>query len=204
MCIQANNLVRGLSPWKVKAPNLSRCPLRPRNPSKSYSDRFAEADIIVDHRVRSDRDPPRVGQIEFAENDLVTPDLAEKILENLDRQLFPGTAAVAETKRRKAGIVADRLRLIIHYTEHRAETAIGYPDLSAVFDFKSGDIEWATGEAYLLTFFLVDLGTSRHTAIAIRIELLRILPMYWAETCAGVRRADIAMPFKRQAKAFVR
>jgi hypothetical protein len=108
-----------------RGPQFSRCPLRPRNPSKSYSDRFAEADIIVDHRVRSDRDPPRVGQIEFAENDLVTPDLAEKILENLDRQLFPGTAAVAETKRRKAGIVADRLRLIadIPLTEYRLDVA---------------------------------------------------------------------------------
>jgi hypothetical protein len=79
----------------------------------------------------------------------------------LDGQLFPRTAAVAETKRRKASIVADRLRLTIHHTEHCAETAIGYPDLSAVFDFERGDLEWATVKAYLLTFLLVNLGTGR-------------------------------------------
>lgn len=129
--------------------HLLKCALtRPRYRLKaSYSGRFAENDIIVDHRVRSDRDRPGVGQIEFAENDLVTPDLTKEILENLDRQLFTGTAAVAETKRRKASIVADRLRLTIHHTEHRAETAIGYPDFSAVFDFKSGDIECASTPA---------------------------------------------------------
>ena len=177
---------------------------RPRVPLTSCSGRFAETDIIVDHRVRSDRDSSWVGQIEFAENDLVTPDLTKEILEHLDRQLFTRTAAVAETKRRKASIVADRLRLTIHYTEHRAETAIGYPDLSAVFDFKRGDIEWATGKAYLLTFLLVNLGTGRHAAIALRIESFWIFPMCWAETGAGVRRADITISFKRQAKAFVR
>jgi hypothetical protein len=89
--------------------------------SKKYSDdsldytfcsgQFAEADITVDHRVRPDRNSSGVGQSEFAENDLVMPDLTKEILEYLDRQLFTGTAAVAETKRRKASIVADRLRL---------------------------------------------------------------------------------------------
>jgi hypothetical protein len=166
------------------------------------SGRFAKADVILDHRVRPNRDPSWVRQIEFAENDLVTPDLTEEILEYLDRQLFPGTAAVAEAKRRKASIVADRLRLTIHHAEHGAETAIGYPDLSAVFDFKRSGLEWATGKAYLLTFLLVNLGTGRHTAVPLRIELRWILPMYWAETGAGVRRADIAISFKRQAKAF--
>jgi hypothetical protein len=147
-----------------QGPNLSRCPLRPRSPSKSYSGRFAEADIIVDHSVRSDRDPPTVGQIEFAENDLVTPNPTTEILEYLDRQLFTGTAAVTETKRRKASIVAHRLRLTIDHTEYRAETAVGYPDLSSVFDFKSGDIEWAAGKPYPLRFLLVNLGTGRYIA----------------------------------------
>ena len=114
----------------------------------------------------------------------------------MDRQLFTGAAAVAETKRRKASIVAHRLRLTIDHTEHRAETAVGYPDLSSVFDFKSGDIEWAAGKPYLLRFLLINLGTGRYIAIALRIEMFWILPKYWAETGAGVRRADIAIWFK--------
>jgi hypothetical protein len=59
----------------------------------------------------------------------------------LNRQLFTRTAAVAETKGRKTSIVAVRLRLTVHYTEHRAEATIGYPDVSAAFHFKSGDID---------------------------------------------------------------
>ena len=128
-----------------------------------YKPPYAEADIIVDHSVRSDKGTAQVGQIEFAENDLVTPNPTTEILEYLDRQLFTGTAAVTEIKRRKASIVAHRLRLTIDHTEYRAETAVGYPDLSSVFDFKSGDIEWAAGKPYLLRFLLVNLGTGRTT-----------------------------------------
>jgi hypothetical protein len=47
-------------------------------PKASCSGRFAEADIIVDHRVRSDRDPAQGCQIQFAENDLATPHLTEE------------------------------------------------------------------------------------------------------------------------------
>ena len=174
------------------------------NPSHFCSERLTEADIIVDHRVRSDRNSSWVGQIEFAENDLVTPDLTKEILEYLDRQLFTGTAAVAETKWREASIVTHRLRLTIHYAEYRAETAVGYLDLSSIFDFKSGDIKWAAGKPYLLGFLLVNLGTGRYIEIALGIELFWILPMYWTETGAGVRCADIAISFEREAKACVR
>ena len=89
---------------------------------------------------------------------------------------------VTETKGRKASIVTDRLRLTFHHAEHRAETAVADPDLSAVLNFKTGDIEWAAGQADLLTFLLIDLGAGRHRAIAFRIELFWILPMDRAET----------------------
>jgi hypothetical protein len=75
----------------------------------TLSRRLTEADIIVDHCVRSDRNSSWIGQIEFAETDLVTPDLTKEILEYLDRQLFTGTSAIAETKWREASIVTHRL-----------------------------------------------------------------------------------------------
>jgi hypothetical protein len=40
--------------------------------------------MVVDHCARSDWNPSWVGDIEFAEDDFVVPDLAEKILEYLD------------------------------------------------------------------------------------------------------------------------
>ena len=96
------------------------------NPT-SCSGRFAESDVIGDHRVRSDRNSSWVDQIEFEENDLVAPDLPKEILEYLDRQLFTGTAVVAETERREASIVADRLRLTFHHTEHRCRNHYWLP-----------------------------------------------------------------------------
>ena len=38
--------------------------------------RSGKANIVLDHRVRPDRDPAGIGQIEPAENDLVAPNLA--------------------------------------------------------------------------------------------------------------------------------
>jgi hypothetical protein len=67
-------------------------------------------------------------------------------------------------------------------------------------DFKSADIEWAADKTYLLRFLLINLGNCRYIAIALRIEMFWTLPMYWAETGAGVRRADIAISFEREAK----
>jgi hypothetical protein len=156
----------------------------------TLSGRLTEADIIVDHCVRSDRNSSWIGQIELAETDLVTPDLTKEILEYLDRQLFTGTSAIAETKWREASIVTHRLRLTIHYTEYRAETAVGYSDLSSVFDFKRGDIEWAAGKPYLLRFLLINLSTGRYIEIAFRIELFWILPMYRAQISDPVHAAQ--------------
>jgi hypothetical protein len=49
--------------------------------------------------------------IEFAEDDLVAPHLAQKIGEYVNRQLLAGAAAIAETKWRESRIIACR-RLI--------------------------------------------------------------------------------------------
>jgi hypothetical protein len=54
--------------------------LRTRSRSKCTSIegscRSGKANIVLDHRVRPDRDPAGIGQIEPAENDLVAPNLA--------------------------------------------------------------------------------------------------------------------------------
>ena len=130
---------------------------------RKNSGRPAKSEIVVDYRARSDRNPSRIGEIKFAEDDFVMPDLAKEVLEYLDGQLFTGTAAVAETKGRKAGIIADRHRFTIGHTEDRAEAAIGQADFSTVLDLKGRPIEWTPGEAHLLSSLFVDLGACRHT-----------------------------------------
>src|SRR6201998_4228725 len=81
--------------------------------------RSDESEIVLNHRARSDRHAARIGLIELTEHDLVAPDLAEKILEHLNGQLLAGTAPVAKTERREAGIVANRMRRAVDTAEHR-------------------------------------------------------------------------------------
>jgi hypothetical protein len=56
--------------------------------SRENSGRLGEGEIVIDHCARPDWSPSRVGDIEFAEDDFVGPDLAEKILEYLDGSLL--------------------------------------------------------------------------------------------------------------------
>src|ERR1700735_3059101 len=89
-------------------PALASAIARARDPGSSLS-RSREADIVLDHGIRPNRHATGVCQIQLAKHDLVAPDLAQEILEDLDRQLLTRAAAIAKAERSKAGIVASRM-----------------------------------------------------------------------------------------------
>ena len=47
--------------------------------------RSAESEIVLNHRGRSDRHSAWIGQIKLAKDNLVAPDLAKEILEDVNR-----------------------------------------------------------------------------------------------------------------------
>ena len=100
-----------------------------------------ESEIVLDHRVRPDRYSARIRQIKLAKDNLVAPDLAKEILEDVNRQLFAWTPSVAKAERSEASIIANRMTCAIDNPEHRAETAIGDVGLAPVFHLEIGDIE---------------------------------------------------------------
>jgi len=127
--------------------------------------RPVESNIVFDHGGGPDRHLACVGQIELAEDDLVAPDLAEEILEDLNRQLLAWAASVSEAERREAGIVTNRQVLPVDNTENRPETTIGDVCLASILDLEIRDFERASREADLLAFFPVIwalVGTPRY------------------------------------------
>jgi hypothetical protein len=84
--------------------------------------RSAKTEIIFNHGVRSDWYLSWIRQIELAEDDLVAPDLAKEVLEDLNCQLLAGTPAVSKSEWGKAGIVANRKALPIDNAENRAKS----------------------------------------------------------------------------------
>jgi hypothetical protein len=148
----------------------------------------------LDHCVRPDRHAAWVRQIELAKDNLVAPDLTKEILEDVNRQLFPGTPPVAEAERSEPRIVTHWTTCPVDDAEHRAETAIGDVHLASVFHLKIGDIERTACEPYLATFVFVDLGTCGHLKIPLWIERICILPMNRVEAGAGVARSRGTVP----------
>ena len=92
----------------------------------------AEADIVADDRGGTDGKRFRIGDVELVELDLALPNLPQEILEDLDRQLLAGAAAIAEAERREARIVANRQRLAVDDAIDGAEAAIVDRGLAAV------------------------------------------------------------------------
>src|SRR6202046_4728974 len=166
--------------------------------------RPSEADIVSDHGIRSDRHPTGICQIELAKHDLVPPDFAQEILEDLDGQLLARTAAIAEAEWSKAGIVANRMACAVNHRKHRAEAAVGNVDLAAILDLEIGDVEWAACKPDLPAFVVVDLRAGGNAQIALRGERLRVLPVDRIQAGAGGRRAHIAGPLQRHAESLLR
>jgi hypothetical protein len=179
----------------VIAPQRVNGSSRPRTLSRS-----AESEIVLDHRVRPDRYSARIRQIKLAKDNLVAPNLAKEILEDVNRQLFARTPPVAEAERSEAGIIANRMTCAIDNPEHRAETAIGDVGLAPVFHLEIGDIERTLRQADLPAFVIVDLGTGGNLKIPLRIERIRVFPVDRIQAGAGVRRADVAVPFQWHAE----
>ena len=72
------------------------------------SGRPGKGDIVVDDGVRTDRHLTRVRQVQTAEGYLVTPDLAQEVLKDLDGELLAGTAAITEAEWRKSRVGRSR------------------------------------------------------------------------------------------------
>ena len=127
--------------------------------------RPGESKIVFDHSVGPDRHLARIGEIEFAEDDLVAPDLAEEIFEDLNRQLLAWTPPVSEAEWCEAGIVTNRKALSVDNTENRPKTAIRDVCLASILDLENCDLKWASREADLLAFIFSNLGAGRNAKI---------------------------------------
>jgi hypothetical protein len=158
---------------------------------------FVEGDIVLNHCVQPDRYAGRICQIKLPKHDLVAPDLSQKILEDENCQSFSWTSSVSKAERGKAGIVANRVASSVCNDKQGAEAAICNMRLSSVLDLEIGDVKRTPCQADLPTFVIIDLCAGRDTEIALRIEPVWIRPVDRIQAGAGMRRADIAVPFER-------
>ena len=169
----------------------ARVPTRCWNPPLFFrtlsSGTSGERDVINDDGIRPDRNLPQTGQVEFHELDPISPNLAQKVLEDLNSELLAGATPVSEPERGKSRIIADRQWLAVDDAEDGAEPAVGEARLATVGDIEGRNVEGAPGKANLLAFGFVDLIARRRFLIAIRVELLRVLPVTGIE--AGARYA---------------
>ena len=107
----------------------------------------------------------RVGYVELAKDDLVAPNLAEEIFEDLNRQLLAWTPSVSEAEWCEAGIVTNRKAFPVYNTENRPKTAIRDVCLASILDLEVCDLKWASRKADLLAFIFSNLGASRNAKI---------------------------------------
>jgi hypothetical protein len=106
--------------------------------------RSVESKIVFDHGGGPDRHLAGVGQIELAEDDLVAPDLAEKVFEDLNRQLLARAPSVSEAEWCEPRIVTNRQVLAVDDTEDRSKTAIRDVCLAPILDVEICDLERAS------------------------------------------------------------
>ena len=149
----------------------------------------------MNYGVGSDRHLTWIRQIEFAEDNLVAPNLAKEILEDLNRQLLTRTPSISKTERGKSGVIANREIPTINSTKYRPETAIRDFGLASVLYIETRDLEPTPRKADLLAFLLSNLSAGGDTKIPLRIKRIRIFPMHRIKAGASVRRADVAVPF---------
>ena len=101
----------------------------------------------------------------FAKDNLVAPDLAKEIFEDLNRQLLTWTPSVSEAEWCEAGIVTNRKALPVDNTENRPKAAIRDVCLASILDLEIRDLKWASREADLLAFVFSNLGAGRNAKI---------------------------------------
>ena len=129
-------------------------------------------------------------EVEPREGDLFAPHLSEQILEETHVEELTRATAVSEAEWRIAGIVAHGIGLVLDMRVHGAKRTVGDRSLPAVPDFKGLLAEGALGQADLLASGLVVLFTRGSLFIAIRVEVIRVVPEKRVPAGFRVRRND--------------
>src|SRR4051812_14299720 len=75
-------------------------------------------------------------EVECHERELLVPHCLQKLLYEFHGEILPGTAAIAESERRIASRVAQRVRFAINYAVDRAKRAVGHFNIAPIFDSK--------------------------------------------------------------------
>jgi hypothetical protein len=163
-----------------------------------------EPEVVLNHSGRSDRHATRICQIELAKDDLVAPDLAQEILEYLNRQLLTRTPPVSKAEWSKTRIVTNRMARPVYNPENCAESTIRDVGLTPVFHLEICDVERTPREADLPALVIGDLRAGRNLKIPSRIEAIWVLPVNRIQAGAGMGRADVTVPFQRQAEFLLR
>src|SRR5262249_52747554 len=95
-----------------------------------------EGDVVVENCPRIYRHLPGFLDVELDKRDLVSPDRPQELLDELDRQMLTGAAAVAEAERRIAGRVDHRVGNAVDLAIDGAECRVGHFYIATVFDRK--------------------------------------------------------------------
>src|SRR5947209_3413410 len=115
--------------------------------------------------------------VEPREGDLFAPHLSEEILEQTNGEELARATAVPEAEWRIPGIIAHWIGLVVDTRVHGAKRTVGYRSLPSVLDSKSCPAEGALSQSHLPAPGLLVLFTRRSLLIAIRVEVVRIVPV---------------------------
>ena len=113
------------------------------------------------HSVRSNGHLAWTRRVEPVKYDLVAPDFAWEIFEDVDGQLLAGTTPVTKPKWRKPGVVTNRVACPIYDAEDRAESTIRNAGLAPIFYLEIGDLERTPRKAALPAFVFARSGAIR-------------------------------------------
>src|SRR6266567_6371052 len=139
--------------------------------------------------------------VEPGEGDLFAPHLSEEILEETNGEELARATAISEAKWRIPGIVAHWIGLVVDTRVHGAKRTVGYRSLPSVLDSKGCPAEGALGQPDLLAPGFVVLFTRRSLLIAIRVEVMRIVPVKRVSAGFQMRRNNGAQASGPSAKS---
>src|SRR5437764_10824070 len=142
--------------------------------------------------------------VEPREGDLFAPHLSEQILEETNGEELARATAVPEAEWRIPGIVAHGIGLVVDTRVHGAKRTVSYRSLPAVFDSKDFPAEGALGQPDLLAPGLVVVFTRRSLLIAVRVEVIGVVPVKRVSAGFRVRRNDGAEASVPSAKSLFR
>jgi hypothetical protein len=118
-----------------------------------------------------------------AGHQLVIDDAADEVLENLHSEEPASAAPITETKGRIAWIIQDRHWNLIALSIDGAKWRIRHVNIAPILDAHLRYFEWTSGR-YLHASTLIE---------ALRIEIIRILPMPRIATGGRMRSEDMSL-----------